>query len=58
MSKADSTIAAQNKARAQNAEPPLTPRQVHLFREFILEDQEITPGDASVLHDLLMSNSA
>jgi hypothetical protein len=58
MNKADSTIAGMNASRAQYSQPPLTPRQVHLVREFILEDQEITPEDAGILHDLLMSNSA
>jgi len=58
MTKADSTIASMNAGRASLGQSPLIPRQEHLIREFILEDRDVTPEDAGILHDLLMSNSA
>jgi hypothetical protein len=47
-----------NAGRASLGQSPLIPRQEHLIREFILEDRDVTPEDAGILHDLLMSNSA
>jgi hypothetical protein len=50
-------IAGFNDRRARLGQPPLTPRQEHLVREFsddngMIEDKELQP-----LRDLLASNS-